>query len=125
MLLSGLINLVAPLGGTQDNQWVIRAVAPAAFFVIALLDDTRGINRFGPDRRVRVPAVPDAGTRSALLRRVDRWTIIGLTMTGAVALFATVLAGSAGKLVPRSWMQRAGEAELAASVPELYRCQAP
>ena len=114
-----------PLGGSLLNQWVIRGVAAAAFFVIALLDGTRGENRFGPDPRGRTSLVPATAMESALLHRVDCWTIVGLALTGLVALFGIVAAGPASKLMPRSWMQRAGEAELAAQVPEIYRCSAP
>ncbi|MBC7492706.1 MAG: M48 family metalloprotease [Novosphingobium sp.] len=120
-----LPGLMLPLGGSQVNQWVIRGVAAAVFFVIAMLDGTRGANRFGPDPRGRTSSVSVTGTGSGLLHRIDRWTIVGLALTGALALFGIVAAGPAGKLVPRSWMQRAGEAELAAQVPEIYRCAAP
>lgn len=122
VLLPGLL---IPLGGSEVNQWVIRGVAAAVLFVIALLDGTRGSNRFGPDPRGRDSFVSVTGTGSGLLHRVDRWTIVGLALTGAVTVLAVVVAAPASKLVPRSWMQRAGEAELAAQIPELYRCEAP
>lgn len=120
-----LPGLMIPLGGSQVNQWVIRGVAAAVFIVMALLDGTRGANRFGPDPRGRTPSVSVTATGPGLLHCVDGWTIVGLALAGAAAQFAIVVAGPAGKLLPKSWMQRAGEAELAAQVPALYRCEAP
>jgi len=125
LLLPGVINVIVRLSGFQGNQWVVGAVAATVFVLITVLDGTRGINRFGPDPRGREPTAPAAGSSLRLRGHVDKWTIVGLTLAGAFVLFVIFLAGPAGKLVPRSWMQRAGNAELADAVPELYRCGAP
>lgn len=125
IMLPGAISLVATLAGSLDDQWVIRGATAAIVFLIALLDGTRGENRFGPDPCGRQPSAPTTGSTAGLVNRVDRWTITGLTLTGAGALFATFVAGPAGKLLPKTWMHRAGEVELADRVPERYRCRAP